>query len=236
MVFLNSEGKEDEEVTKSVAIMMVALMALCGVASANVTQIGLLQALGGNADYDAGTGVAVWSQGASGWAMTTDFGFISFSNVQISATFSGIDKLSSGGRAMATFSSGNWLLAASGGMIGAVPLPGTFTIAGHLHSLYRETETAVDSDALDGRAVVVVDSFDYSEDDSLEWVDGIGSLAGLVANISLPDGTNIINYDSDYHSTNNIVTLDADESSVPEPATMGLLAIGSMLFIRRRRA
>ncbi len=70
----------------------------------------------------------------------------------------------------------------------------------------------------------------------MEWEGGIGTYAGLIANVTLPDETpGIVDYASDYSSTNLTITLYADEGIVPEPATITLFGIAGLLALRRRR-
>ena len=145
---------------------------------------------------------------------------------------------SSGGLASAVFSTGTWAITMDG------PLGTAVNIDGHTVSNYVETETGVDTDHIDGRAVVMVDDYTFDTgwfgdiwgipDLDLQWEGGLDSLAGLIADITLPNGTGITDYNSDYFSTNATITLWADESVVPEPATIGLLGLGSALLLRKR--
>ena len=174
--------------------------------------------------------------------MTDDYGLVSFANSSITGTFSNITDTSSGNLASALFATGTWSLEFSGSGSWLDPV---FTISGHTINDYSETETGVDTNKLDGRAIVVVDEayftlgfFDqyFGIPVTMEWEGGVGTYAGLIADVTLPDETpGIVDYETDYTSTNMIITLYADESIVPEPATIILLGTAGLLALRRRR-
>lgn len=202
-------------------------------------KIVLQQTLGVAADFDAASGIITWSGGVDGWFMTEagDFQFLSsapgFESAPVTAEFSLITDLSSGGQAKARFAAGSWSIGviANGNSVA--------NLTGHVQGNYNEMETGPETDALEGRAVAIVDTATF---DNTYWESAIGyaisweaagSAAGMIANIALDEGANIQNYQSDYSSNNVIVTLYADESMVPEPATMALFALGG-LFLRKR--
>ena len=200
--------------------------------------IDIAQAMGASSGYDAGTGTITWSGGAAGWMMTdngTFHFFDSIVNIDIAAAINGVTDLSSGGVASASFSSALWNINLT---ISGYAIP-VASISGHLSSNYVETE--VDTDMLEGRAVVVVDSATFNDaywtavlGQPITW-NGVGDLAGIIANTALPDGTNYQSYAQSYTSDNLIVTLYADENQVPEPATIAILALGALGMISRRK-
>jgi hypothetical protein len=199
------------------------------------------QLFGVNANFNAGTHTITWAGGASGWMLldTGDTVFFNdldgFESSPVNATFTVMTDLSSGGQAKARFASGAWDISiiADGHSVAY--------LAGSLVGNYNETETDVASDALNGRAVVVVNTATFDDDywtsvigETIGW-QGVGQQAGIIADISLPYGQNIQNYSQNYHSDddNVVVTLYADPSQVPEPATMALLALGGLLLRKR---
>lgn len=224
------------------SILIMVLLVFPVVSNAAlVKQVQLTQATGGYADYDAGTGTITWSGGGGGWLMTDSYGVVNFADADITGTFSGVTDTSSGNLASALFSSGTWSLEFSGSGSWLDPV---FTISGHTINNYAETETGVDTNKLDGRAIVIVDSAYFTLgffDDwfgipvTMEWEGGIGTYAGLIADVTLPIAPDITDYASDYTSTNLIVTLWADESIVPEPATITLFGAAGLLLLRRKR-
>jgi len=224
------------------SILILVLLVFPAVSSASlVKQVQLTQATGGYADYDSGTGTITWSGGGGGWLLTDDYGLVSFSDADITGTFSDVTDTSSGNLASALFASGSWSLVFSGSGSWLDPV---FTISGHTINNYAETETGVDTNKLDGRAIVIVDEAEFTlgffEDwfgfpVTMEWEGGIGTMAGLIADVTLPVEPDITDYASDYTSTNLIVTLWADESVVPEPATITLFGAAGLLLLRRKR-
>ena len=197
------------------------------------------QYFGVDAGFNAGSQTITWSGGVNGWLLmdTGDYVFLSdlpdFESSPVNATITTMTELSSGGQAKARFASGVWDISiiANGHSVAS--------LSGSIVGNYNETETAVASDALNGRAVVIVQTATFDDaywsdavGETIGW-DGVGQQAGIIADISLPYGTNILDYSKNYHSDNVVVTLLADESQIPEPATMALLVLGG-LFLRKR--
>ena len=228
------------------SVLIMVLLVFPAVSSATlVKQVQLTQATGGYANYDSGTGTIQWTGGAGGWLLTDDYGLVSFEDSTITGTFSGVTDTSSGNLASALFASGNWSMEFEfGGWLDPV-----FTISGHsVGAGYAETETGVNTNKLDGRSIVIVDDAQFTLGFfenwfglspgglTMEWEGGIGTYAGLIADVTLPITPDFTNYtNEDYASTNLILTLWADESQVPEPATITLLGAAGLLVLRRRR-
>lgn len=204
-------------------------------------RIELEQIFGAYADFDSGTETITWSGGVDGWLLTDGGDFYIFSELPdfesspVNATFTSMADTSSGGQASARFSSGVWdaSIIANGETVAYLD--------GHILNYYNETETGPNTDKLDGRAIVIVDTATFDNNywepiigEAINW-DGVGEQAGIIADITLPYGTDILDYSEDYQSDNVIVTLYADESVIPEPATIVLLTIGGGLLSRKRR-
>jgi len=219
--------------------IMMFLFLTPAVNAVEVEAIQIIQTLGGSSTYSGGT--INWSGGVTGWIMTDAGNFYfsdsltGFTSMPITANFTSMTDTSSGGVASASFASGTWSISLNiTGYAGPVAY-----IAGHLSSSYNEAEV-VNEGRLEGKAVVIVDTATFNDafwttvlnGSTLTW-DGIGELAGIISNTYLPSGTNYQSYATGYSSENMIVTLYADESQIPEPATMLLLSIGGLLLRKR---
>lgn len=225
----------------AVLVMALCIASVSMAGPVNLEQIQIIQDIGVTAEYNASTGITTWSQGAAGWLMTDGGKVESFTDVSVSGAFSGAVDQSSGGLASAVFTNpGTWTITMNHGVGNAV------TISGTTSTDWVETETGVDTDKIDGRAVVVVTSYTFDtgwfgalwgiNDLDLQWEGGLNSLAGLIADITLPNGTGYTSYADNYSSTNATITLWADEGVIPEPATLCLLGFGAVGLLRRRKA
>lgn len=202
--------------------------------------IGILQETGSVANYDHSSQTITWSSGQDGWLTTEDYsGFVYFSElpgfnsnfVAATATFTGMTDNSSGTQAKASFSSGDWSIT-----LNATGWGDVLQLGGDILGNYNETELD-NSNKLNGRAVVVIDTAifnnDYWATTDVGAISMTDTLVGMIVDISLPSSPAFDSYAQDYASNNVTVTIYADESIVPEPATMTLLALGGLLLRKR---
>jgi len=230
-----------------VVAIAVTLMASQGSAEPIIIQyltvdFNTLVGTGVNADYDAGTGVLTWSQGASGYLMDTDGYVYADSDIDVVAHFSNVVDYSSGGVGLATFALDSVQITFNSiefSLTGA-PSQAIFTLSPY--GAYRYWESEIDPDLLHGQALVGVNAVFYLEPvwgstHECIWDNG-NNVSLLDAMVLLPNGANFQGYQGSYSSDNNTIVLLADESGyqpIPEPCTLGLVGLG-LILIRKRLA
>lgn len=207
------------------------VVALAGVSSAAVDKIEVLINTGMFSDYVAGAGTQTLA-GTNGVYVYSDGAFshsFAAADTSIGISFGDITDNSSGGVASADFDSGNWSVALSDA--GSVVLSMSGTV-----DWYEELETA--PNAVDGRGVVSLSSIYV---DPVFWGTGAswGSTngkSGVQTEISNATQTGgLTDYQTDWSSTNVRLIVWADSNAIPEPATIAIMALGSLALLRRRR-
>ncbi|MGA1979734.1 MAG: PEP-CTERM sorting domain-containing protein [Sedimentisphaerales bacterium] len=228
--------------SKHVIVLFLACLFLTVPAAANpgivqsvdVNEVSEIDNLAVNSSFDAVTGTLTWSKGGIA-TMYYDSGNQKY-RVNVDATLSGITDNSSGGLASASFSSGtftvNFYALTDGGKTNSL---------GHLDGelypgySYLEGEIQENPSQLYGAVPMRLTDFDFN---GYAWFEGLGAMGGLTATTSNLFGNwgNISNYQSPWSSNNTVVRILADETGIPEPASILLLGLGGLALIRKRRA
>jgi len=185
-----------------------------------------------NADYDASQGRLLWSQGGIAilhYASGTDR-----YRVTLNGVWDGVTDMSQGGLAAASFAAGsfnvNFFALADRNKVTPIA-----DLSGSLFSnawSYLESETAQNPSELYGAGLIKLTSWNVA---GYEWAEALGAPGGLTASTSNLVQWNIDDYQSDWKSTNAIVTIMADEAGIPEPATICLLGLGAVAALRKGR-
>jgi hypothetical protein len=203
------------------------------VASAQLTKIEIVFAMGLTSDFDAdggsGSNGLQTLQSTNGAYVYTDDIYappISFSTSDILATFEDTTDTSSGGVASAEFGSGvlQLQLFDSGDNV-VMDMSATV-------DWYDELETA--DNAVDGRGILTLGSVTLGgELLGHEWASTNGK-SGLLTSIVNAQPQPLTSYLTDWSSNNVMLMLYADSSVIPEPATIMLLGLGAVVLARRR--
>ena len=188
-------------------------------------------------EFEAGGGIGergrlTWSQG--GFAILKHAAGQQIYRVRVSGILNDMTDLSVGGVAQASFDVGNLNV----NLFALADPAKTTSIGSFAASLfsgfsYIETETAENPSELYGAAIVKMDSWSVP---GYQWSELIGAMGGMTATTSVLTQINISDYQSDWDSDNTIVTLMADESGIPEPATIALLGLGGLALLKKRTA
>jgi hypothetical protein len=187
-----------------------------------------------NSSFNANTGTLTWSDGGIA-TMYYDSGNSKY-RVNVDATLSGITDTSHDGLASASFSSCTFTV--NFYALGDITKQ---TSLGHLDGElypgyeYLESEIQENPSQLYGAAIMRLTAFNFN---GYAWSEAIGAKGGLTATTSNLFGnwSNIDDYQSDWSSDNTIVKILADETGIPEPASILLLGLGGLALIRKRSA
>jgi hypothetical protein len=208
-------------------ILAVVAMGATTVMAAVTPEIIATVTFGITSDFDANLGSLTWDQGNSTTVITTNIGVVSFAASDVTATFLGATDTSIAGVASATFNSGAvWGLSLYNGLDEVLRIEGITTGA------YNEDETG--PGVLYGGVVGEITAITLLD---LSYFGGVAPVMqgdntiGLKASTQLAG--DIADYSEDWSSTNTTLTMVADESTIPEPATMLLLGLGGVLLRKR---
>jgi hypothetical protein len=215
------------------AIVVLAMAVASFASVATVEKVSFVQTTGASSAYNAATGTLTWSAGGSGMVTTDVQGdYSNFDTATITATFNGVTDLSSGGVAKAQFASGTWEFDLNG-YLGN--FPATFKIWGNLNSAYNEAEAVPDQLAGAAMANVLGISWNYDVMGTtaipVAWANP-SNIGSLTASTLFAAGFNLQGYNPNGWQSRN---LSAQIDSVPEPATISLIAMGIAGLLRRKK-
>lgn len=216
----------------SFAVFIVLALTVTSFAAV-VEKVTIVQTTGAASSYNDQTKILTWSAGASGMVSTDVGDYSSWDTATLTATFSGITDLSSGGVAAARFTSGTWQfhMTQALGNYNA-----DFKIWGNLNSVYDEAEAIPDQ--LVGAALANVQGMTWSYDTYAGWEwDNVSFAWANPNNLgSLTASTlfdfNLQGYAGGWQSGNLTGQITSD---VPEPGTVSLMALGLAGLLRRKK-
>jgi len=200
--------------------------------------IGDLQVGGALTEYNPVTGKLEWKAGASATLNTTEGDSIPAS-VTVIANFQLVADGSADGWAKGTFNVLDWQFnfVGTGGEFGHIE---GNAVGGTTYVEVEGTENTlpfgdpwINAGHLYGAAIVNVTESDFSQFGGAHWEDVDGGLARLKSETLV--APTFDSYSQSYSTNLSALFLYADETVIPEPATMALLGLGALL-LRRRRA
>ena len=224
----------------------VLTLALSGMVYGNgVNYVALAVEFAFNADFTESNSQLMWTGGNGATVYTYDAPYqYTFDTINVAATFTGMTDLNPStpapSQAKARFTACAWTISMSDtGTGNTIDVGGDLVLGGPWNG-YLEEEDGPDTNHLLGAAWVRVTSASTNIV-GLGWEAGVNPIAGMQATTAVDEVGGVIaadidNYQTDWSSEDVILLIYTDESNVvPEPATIGLLALGTLVLARRRR-
>jgi hypothetical protein len=213
---------------------IIGLVAGANSAVADIMAIDVATLLGASSSYSGGT--LTYTGGAGAIAYLDSGDEISFPGASVTASFGNLSDNSTGGVASGRFGTGTWTvnMTDSGSTV--------LTMSGHI-TWYDELELT--PQALHGRGITYVDSFwadstyfqnVWGLEDAPIWSGGLGVANGITSETTGISVDPLLNYNVPFTASNVTVTVWADPSNIPEPATLALIISGfGLVCLGRRR-
>jgi hypothetical protein len=184
-----------------------------------------------HSSYNAATHYLTWSNGGIA-TLYYETGNAKF-RVNVDAAFDSMTDTSSGGLSSATFASGsftvNFYAFSDSGKTNSL---GSTTGQFYPGWTYKEGEILENPSKLYGSVPMELTSWTLP---GYAWSEGLNAEGGLTATTTNISTTNISDYQTSWSSSNTVVRLLADETGIPEPATITLLGLGAAGLISRRK-
>jgi len=227
--------------SKYAVILLLALLVQAIPASAQIVQtmeIEEIDTLAVWSNFTAGNHQLAWSKGGVA-TLYDELGGSSKFRVNVDALFDNMTDHSSGGIASASFASGSFTVTfyATGDTGKTTPLGST---TGQLYPgwSYKEGETQQVPSALYGSSPMELTSWNLTYlGTTYNWSEGLYAKGGLTATTTnINNMGTISDYQSNWSSKNTVVKLLADETGIPEPASIILLGLGGLALLRKRKA
>ena len=190
-------------------------------------------------NFTASNHQLVWSRGGIATLYDEEGGNTKF-RVNVDSVFGSMTDKSSGGLASASFASGDFTITfyTTGDTGKTNPLGHT---DGEIYPgwKYNEGETQENpqegKSALYGSCPMRLTYWDLTYNSvTYNWSEGLNVMGGLTATTTNLTPSNISDYQTDWSSKNTLVKLLADETGIPEPATIALLGLGCLGLLRKR--